>query len=59
MPADPAEASLLACLATQPCHVDDLVRDTTLASAQVTSLLTLLELKGAVRQVGIMTYAQA
>jgi DNA processing protein len=59
MPADPAEASVLACLATQPCHVDDLVRDTALASAQVTSLLTLLELKGVVRQVGVMTYAQA
>ncbi len=59
VPADPAEAALLAHLAQEPLHVDDLVRMTTLTSGQVSSLLALMELKGLVRQVGVMTYLRA
>ena len=55
-PADPLEAQLLTILAQEACHIDDLVRRTALPSNQVSSLLTLLELKGLVRQVGAMTY---
>ena len=58
VPADPAEARLLETLSAQPCHVDDIVRNTGMPSAQVTSLLALMELKGMVRQVGTMTYAR-
>ncbi len=58
VPPDPAEARLLETLSAQPCHVDDIVRNTGMPSAQVTSLLALMELKGMVRQVGTMTYAR-
>jgi DNA processing protein len=59
VPADPAEAALLAHLAQEPVHVDDLVRMTALAPGQVSSLLALMELKGLVRQIGVMTYLRA
>lgn len=55
-PTDPLEAQLLAVLSREPCHIDDIVRRLTLAPAQVSSLLTLMELKGLVRQVGGMSY---
>jgi DNA processing protein len=55
-PVDPLEAQLLALLTEETCHVDDLVRRTGLPSSQVSSLLTLLELKGLVRQAGGMNY---
>ena len=55
-PVDPLEAQLLALLTEETCHVDDLVRRTGLPSSQVSSLLTLLELKGLVRQAGGMSY---
>lgn len=55
-PADPFEAQLMTILTQEACHIDDLVRRTALPSSQVSSLLTLLELKGMVRQVGAMTY---
>ncbi|MEZ4833637.1 MAG: DNA-processing protein DprA [Caldilineaceae bacterium] len=57
--ADPAEADLLMHLSSEPKHVDDIVRDVMLAAAQVTSLLTLMELKGLVRQVGPLRYVKA
>lgn len=56
VPADPAEAALLAHLSHEPTHIDDLVRMTAMAPGQVSSLLALMELKGLVRQVGVMTY---
>ena len=59
VPADPLESKILEALALQPCHVDEIVRSTGMPSAQVTSLLALMELKGMVRQVGSMTYARA
>ena len=57
--ADPAEADLLTHLSSEPRHVDDIVRDVMLAAGQVTSLLTLMELKGLVRQVGPLRYVRA
>ena len=57
--ADPAEADLLTHLSNEPKHVDDIVRDVMLAAGQVTSLLTLMELKGLVRQVGPLRYVRA
>jgi DNA processing protein len=55
-PSDPLETKLLAHLSHEPQHIDDLVRRTTWPSAQVSSLLTMMELKGFVRQVGGMNY---
>jgi len=59
LPADETEASLLACLSTEPVHVDELQQQSGLPIAQVTSTLALMELKGLVRQVGGMKYVVA
>lgn len=55
-PTDPLETQLLAHLTREPQHIDELVRRTTWSSAQVSSLLTIMELKGFVRQTGGMNY---
>lgn len=52
------EGMLLAALAGGPAHVDDLTRSTGLSPATVSSVLTVLELQGAVRQVGPMQFAR-
>lgn len=56
VPTDPLENELLATLSREPCHVDDLVRHLAWSSAQVSSTLTMMELKGLVRHVGNMNY---
>lgn len=55
-PVDPLEAQIMTILAQEAQHIDELVRRMALPSGQVGSLLTLLELKGMVRQVGGMIY---
>jgi DNA processing protein len=47
-----AERAILAALAGDPRHVDDLAAATALAAATLLSTLSLLELKGAVKDVG-------
>ncbi len=59
IPPEPAEASLLAHLDQEPRHVDELVRAAALSPAEVNSLLTVMELKGLVRQVGPLQYVRA
>lgn len=56
IPKSDLEEQILACLAQEPLHVDDIVRQMQLDAAQVISTLTLMELKGLVRQVGVMQY---
>ena len=56
LPESAEEAALLAHLSQQPLHIDELSRQTQLPIALVSSTLTLMELKGAVRQVGGMQY---
>lgn len=58
LPPDPSEAQLLAHLSAEPKHIDELVREVTLAAAQISSLLTIMELKGLVRQVGTLRYVR-
>ncbi len=53
---DDDEAELLQHIAQDPVHVDDLVALSRRPIAQVSGLLTMLELKGLVRQVGTMHY---
>jgi len=53
------EAALLAHLSAEPVHVDELGRAIGLPIAEITSTLTLMELKGLVRQVGGMKYVVA
>jgi len=55
-PADPLEAQLLTVLTREPRHIDDIVRNIAWPAAQVSSLLTMMELKGLVKQVGGMNY---
>jgi len=59
LPANETEALLLEHLSAEPRHIDDLVRAVRLPTAQVSSTLALMELKGMVRQVGGMHYVLA
>jgi DNA processing protein len=56
--ADDGEISLLNCINQEPVHIDDIRRQVGLPIASVSSLLTMLELKGKVRQVGCMHYVR-
>lgn len=56
---DVDESSLVARLSGEPVHVDDLCRQSGIPIATITSMLTLLELKGKVAQVGSMHYVRA
>ena len=53
------EVALLGQLSGEPVHVDDLSRVSGLHIATIMSMLTLLELKGKVTQVGTMHYVRA
>ena len=53
---DADEAVLLQHIATEPVHIDDLVTLSHRPITEVSGLLTMLELKGLVRQVGTMHY---
>ncbi len=55
-PSDPLESELLSNLSHEPRHIDELVRRLSWSSAQVSSTLTMMELKGMIRQIGGMNY---
>ncbi len=57
LPADPIEARLLQALASEPQHVDEICAQSGLPIEQVSATLTLMELKGMVRQVGGMNFS--
>jgi DNA processing protein len=59
IPDNETEAVLLEHLSAEPIHVDELGRATGLPISQVASALTLMELKGKIRQVGGMNYVIA
>ena len=56
MPESAEEALLLSHLESDPLHIDELSRESGLPAAEVSSTLTLMELKGMVQQVGGMKY---
>lgn len=56
IPDNEIEATLLAELSGEPIHIDDLGERTGLSASAIGSALTLMELKGMVRQVGGMNY---
>lgn len=58
IPAEPDEARVLAHLSTEPRHMDEVVRAAGLPSAQVSSLLVVMEIKGLVRQSSPMHYVK-
>ncbi len=53
------EKKLIDAIAAGPAHIDDVTRATGLTSSVVASTLSLLELKGLVRQTGPMQYIRA
>ena len=59
IPDNEVEAILLKQLSSDPRHVDDLGQATGLAAPDIASALTMMELKGMVRQVGGMNYVLA
>jgi DNA processing protein len=56
LPADALEACILQVLGSQPLHVDEIGVQSGLSIDKVSATLTLMELKGLVRQVGGMNY---
>lgn len=59
LPLDPVEGRLLDLLAGDARHIDDLCRESGLPTAQVSSALAMLELKGLARNLGGMHYAKS
>lgn len=57
-PADPTEARILRVLGAEPVHIDAIGRASGLPMGELASTLTMLELKGLVRQVGAMSYVR-
>jgi len=54
--ADAVQIRMLSRMGTAPVHVDDLARQLSLSSQEVSAALTLLELQGVVQDVGNMQY---
>jgi len=59
VPENDTEKALVACLGPEPTHIDEVVRQSGLATAVVSSTLAMLELKGLVRRVENMCYVLA
>ncbi|UCH50944.1 MAG: DNA-processing protein DprA [Chloroflexota bacterium] len=59
LPVDKTESLLLRQLSREPSHIDEICRNSGLAAALVSSALTMMELKGMVKQVGGMNYVLA
>lgn len=55
-PATPTEATLLAILSREPVHIDVIIKQTGLNSSVASSTLSLMEMKGKIRNVGQMMY---
>ncbi len=58
-PDDPQEAAIASYLGDQPLHIDDLCQRADMPITQVSSLLSLMELKGIVRRLDGMYYTLA
>lgn len=56
LPDSPAEAAILQYLTREPTHIDMIIKNAGLASRVVNSTLTLMEMKGKVRNLGGMMY---
>jgi len=56
LPADATEAKLYSILGLEPLHVDEIHAQANLPIEKVSATLTLMELKGSIRQVGTMHY---
>ncbi|EKD67405.1 MAG: hypothetical protein ACD_48C00427G0001, partial [uncultured bacterium] len=59
LPDTPQEASILEHLSREPIHVDELAKQSGLTSREVNSTITLMEMKGKIRNIGNMHYVVA
>jgi DNA processing protein len=59
LPESAEEALIISHLSHQPTHIDELTQMSEMSSAEISSTLTLMELKGMVHQVGGMNYVLA
>lgn len=59
VPETPTEQALLACVSHEPLHMDEIVRNSGLSTAVVSSTLCMMELKGLVRRVDNTSYVLA
>jgi DNA processing protein len=56
LPADEHETAVLRLVTYDPVHIDDIVRESEMNVASVSSALAMMELRGLVKQVGGMNY---
>jgi DNA processing protein len=56
---EPAEAALYDLLSDEPCHIDELIKQSLMTSAQVSGVLLQLELKGCVLHLSGQRYVRA
>jgi DNA processing protein len=59
LPADATEAKLFGLLSHEPLHINEIGAKSSLPIDQVSSTLAFMELKGLVKQVGLMSYVVA
>jgi DNA processing protein len=59
LPANEGESVILKQLSSEPNHIDEICRRSGLSTAEVSSTLAILELKGIVKQIGNMNYVLA
>jgi DNA processing protein len=59
LPDNDEERVLLKLISHEPCHIDELIRESRLATTTVSATLTMMELKGMIRQIGGMQYVLA
>ena len=59
LPASDTEALVLKQLSAEPSHIDQVCRSSGLPIATISSTLTMMELKGLVKQTGAMNYVLA
>ncbi|KKW17407.1 MAG: protecting protein DprA protein [Candidatus Magasanikbacteria bacterium GW2011_GWA2_50_22] len=59
LPDNPMEEKILAHLIGDPIHIDELIKATQMNTAEVSSALTLMEMKGKVRHIGGQNYVLA
>ncbi len=57
-PEDEAQAAVLKFVTFDPIHIDEITRNSALAVSTVSGALTMMELRGVVRQVGGMNYVR-
>ena len=57
-PEDEAQAAVLKFVTFDPIHIDEITRTSALAASTVSGALTMMELRGLVRQVGGMNYVR-